>query len=124
MRAQRAKRAGGGPGGNRSPEPGTGPDSGMAARPSRSTDHRSEGRAGVILTRGPPDQDVGAQLHISYVALGVPAVIAGVAVVEGAGLVAAGAVYGLAVMVLARHRYVQSHASATHSDIADKGEFR
>ena len=63
-----------------------------------------QGGIRLVAPLAHPDQRAGVLsvlFSISYVALGVPAVIAGVAVVEGGGLVATSCVYGLAVIALA-----------------------
>jgi hypothetical protein len=63
-----------------------------------------QGGIRLVAPLAHPDQRAGVLsvlFSISYVALGVPAVVAGVAVVQGAGLVATSSVYGLAVIALA-----------------------
>jgi predicted MFS family arabinose efflux permease len=63
-----------------------------------------QGGIRLVAPLAHPDQRAGVLsvlFSISYVALGVPAVIAGVAVVEGGGLVATTCAYGLAVIALA-----------------------
>jgi predicted MFS family arabinose efflux permease len=63
-----------------------------------------QGGIRLVAPLAHPDQRAGVLsvlFSISYVALGVPAVIAGVAVVEGGGLVATSYAYGLAVIALA-----------------------
>ncbi len=63
-----------------------------------------QGGIRLVAPLAHPDQRAGVLsvlFSISYVALGVPAVMAGVAVVQGAGLVATSCVYGVAVIALA-----------------------
>ena len=63
-----------------------------------------QGGIRLVAPLAHPDQRAGVLsvlFSISYVALGVPAVVAGVAVVQGGGLVATSYVYGLAVIALA-----------------------
>ena len=63
-----------------------------------------QGGIRLVAPLAHPDQRAGVLselFSISYVALGVPAVLAGVAVVQGGGLVPTSSVYGLVVIALA-----------------------
>ena len=79
-----------------------------------------QGGIRLVAPLAHPDQRAGvlsALFIVSYVGLGVPAVLAGVAVVHGGGLIATSYEYGLAVIVLglvATFNLIRSNPTSHH----------